>query len=255
MDRHLDAVEKTLETTGIERERRRAIVDDLETQILDMLRLAAGDDATKENVESVLGRLDPPQAYANISAPNVTPLSVSRPPNAVRRFSPDARAGAIFIGFGLILLLVLSRAVSMSTGVVMPIHRSSGAMLILVVATLAYVIASVAGTVLGWLAVHRIVASKGNIYGMGWAIIEALMYPVVCLWSLSCFFSYLIVIAYYDGPEIPNRGRALFFIIWVCMGSILSVILAWVFTSVLAKAKRRVQTPGENEKAASGIAS
>jgi hypothetical protein len=37
VDAHLDAVEKQLQACGADRAKRRAIVDDLETQILDML--------------------------------------------------------------------------------------------------------------------------------------------------------------------------------------------------------------------------
>ena len=37
VDAHLDAVEKQLEAAGANRTKRRSVLDDLETQILDML--------------------------------------------------------------------------------------------------------------------------------------------------------------------------------------------------------------------------
>jgi hypothetical protein len=67
IDAHLDAVEAQLQAAGATREKRRAVADDLETQILDMLA-QADDPATLSAVENVLNRMDPPHAYANEAA-------------------------------------------------------------------------------------------------------------------------------------------------------------------------------------------
>ncbi len=65
IDTHLDAVEKQLAAAGLERTKRRGIVDDLETQILDMLAARSADSPTVTDVDAVLAGLDPPSAYAN----------------------------------------------------------------------------------------------------------------------------------------------------------------------------------------------
>ncbi len=69
---HLDAVERQLQAAGTERTKRRGIVDDLETQILDMLAAKNLDAATLADVDEVLGRLDPPEAYSGQS-PSIRP--------------------------------------------------------------------------------------------------------------------------------------------------------------------------------------
>lgn len=62
VDMHLEAVEQVLVAAGHTREARRAVVDDLEAQILEMLS-QGGVAPTVADVEAVLGRLDAPAAY------------------------------------------------------------------------------------------------------------------------------------------------------------------------------------------------
>lgn len=65
LEAHLDAVESALATAGQPRGTRKAIVDDLEAQILDMLTESTGArPATVADMEAILAKLDPPQAYA-----------------------------------------------------------------------------------------------------------------------------------------------------------------------------------------------
>ena len=65
LDAHLDAVERALAAAGHSREQRRAVVDDLEAQINEMLagRLGVGGSPTLGDVEAVLSEVDPPSAY------------------------------------------------------------------------------------------------------------------------------------------------------------------------------------------------
>ena len=62
VDAHLEAVEQVLVAAGHTRAARRAVVDDLEAQILEMLS-QGGAEPTVADVEAVLGRLDAPAAY------------------------------------------------------------------------------------------------------------------------------------------------------------------------------------------------
>ncbi len=65
VDGHLDAVESQLRTAGADRTQRRGIVDDLETQILDMLAAQKKESPGLADVDAVLARLDPPSAYSD----------------------------------------------------------------------------------------------------------------------------------------------------------------------------------------------
>ena len=79
LDAHLDAVERALIASGHSRESRRGIVDDLEAQILDMLA-AKSQNPALEDVEAVLGTLDPPAAYGE-NAPPAEAEKASSPEN------------------------------------------------------------------------------------------------------------------------------------------------------------------------------
>jgi len=104
IDAHLDAVESTLRVAGQSRDQRRAVVDDLEAQILEMLA-ARGAHPTMEDVSAVLGKLDPPSAYAGggvREASAVLPAmgAVAAVPPAVvprRRYSRTAIWGLVCI--------------------------------------------------------------------------------------------------------------------------------------------------------------
>jgi hypothetical protein len=61
VDKHLDAVESAMMKGGATRDERRAVVDDLEAQIREMVSQRGAGAA--EDVEEVLRELDPPQAY------------------------------------------------------------------------------------------------------------------------------------------------------------------------------------------------
>ncbi len=62
LDAHLDAVEEALQASGGSRKQRCGIVDDLESQILEMLARRSATPVLSD-VEEVLGTLDSPEAY------------------------------------------------------------------------------------------------------------------------------------------------------------------------------------------------
>ena len=62
LNEHLDAVEQTLQAAGMPRDLRRSTVDDLETQILDMVARHSPT-PTPADMDAVLAQVDPPAAY------------------------------------------------------------------------------------------------------------------------------------------------------------------------------------------------
>ncbi len=112
LDHHLDAVEGALASAGNSREQRRAIMDDLESQITDMLA-ARSPTPTADDVAAVLAQLDQPQAYAGsveskiaASAPVSPP---PRPPNRPRlSISALAAASCLLVSFLAIAALLAS---------------------------------------------------------------------------------------------------------------------------------------------------
>lgn len=110
LDRHLDAVEAALQRTRRSREQRRGILDDLETQILDMLGKRS-ERPTVGDMEAVLAGLDPPAAYGEGStAPFVmaVPSGAAQAPAPDRpRYSRTAIAGLICILVSLLPMVLL----------------------------------------------------------------------------------------------------------------------------------------------------
>jgi hypothetical protein len=65
IDNRLDSIERVLMQGNAPRVERRSILDDTETQILEMLWAEAGDhEPTRSDLLRVLGRLEPPEAFA-----------------------------------------------------------------------------------------------------------------------------------------------------------------------------------------------
>jgi hypothetical protein len=90
LDAHLDAVEQTLHRSGNARDQRRAIVDDLETHIRDLLAARAAEPSLAD-VEAVLAQMDPPAAYG-APAPTNAPK-----PIAPATTTPSATSIALYL--------------------------------------------------------------------------------------------------------------------------------------------------------------
>ena len=102
LDAHLDAVEGVLHAAGRPREQRRAVTDDLEAQIMDMLA-AQSAAPTLGDLEAVLARLDPPAAYAADRAGLAPVAGPSAPVAVVAAPRPRYSRTAIW---GLVCILV-----------------------------------------------------------------------------------------------------------------------------------------------------
>jgi hypothetical protein len=186
VDAHLDAVEKQLEAAGANRTKRRGVLDDLETQILDMLAARNAGSPTLTDVDAVLASLDPPSAYANSGS---VPADSRRPATTAvvvePRLCPAVKKGTRYLAVALIgaLLLILAKAesdVEYRSGASPP--PSIAIKALLVGAGLALAVGPFLVTVFGWIATERIRRSGGQEYGLGLAVIEALFFPILIIW-------------------------------------------------------------------------
>jgi hypothetical protein len=252
IDMHLDAVERQLVAAGVPREKRRGITDDLETQIMDMLDPGKGRTPSAADVDNVLSRLDPPEAYTKDSVQPTPRPQTSAPTSDKRTLCPEARMGAWWIALAITAQFVLvfgffsvmaaprptySQAINSQTGTIVQSYVQTAptvsglnitAVIMLVILVIASVVSPIVGTWLGWIAIERIRNSAGKLYGLGIAAIEAIFYPLLLAWVAGFMFWYWIIIAYYDGSEIPNRGRAVWLIGGSCTAILLSVGLTWL---------------------------
>jgi hypothetical protein len=111
LDAYLDEVEQRLTSQGMGRSERRSVVDDIEAQATDMLR-ARSSRPDLDDVQTVLGTLDRPDAYAT---PDVASGGASAPSSSVASASASNRAllglvkavVAITLGLGLLVVTVL----------------------------------------------------------------------------------------------------------------------------------------------------
>lgn len=83
IDARLDSVERALMLKGMERGDRRQIVSAIEDQIMEMLNQSVAEEPTRDDVLSVLSKLDPPEAYlelADVGTASIAPKSRERRP-------------------------------------------------------------------------------------------------------------------------------------------------------------------------------
>jgi hypothetical protein len=187
IDTYLDAVEKQLAAAGAERTRRRGIVDDLETQILDMLAARNTYSPTLTDVNAVLAGLDPPSAYANSgSVPGGPRESAATFVVAEPRLCPAVKKGTRYLAvalMGLVLLVLYKSEYDVEHSGARTGASPSIVMKALVVgAVLALVVGPLFATASGWIATGRIRRSGGREYGLGLAVLEALVFPALIIW-------------------------------------------------------------------------
>jgi len=108
IDAHLDAVEKVLMRDGATRSERRAITDELETQVRDMLATQVNGGTLKHSdIDDVLQKLDPPSAYRKGQGEGMKLPAVDRFSSYVWPMNPAWPLGLCAIGWATILLGVI----------------------------------------------------------------------------------------------------------------------------------------------------
>ncbi len=75
IDARLDSIERALFTQSLGRGDRQQILSAIEDQVLEMLGQSAGDEPTRDDLLNVLAKLDPPEAYLEISESGIAELS------------------------------------------------------------------------------------------------------------------------------------------------------------------------------------
>jgi len=193
VDQYLDAVDRVLGSAGKPRTERRNITDDVETQILDMLAARAGAEPTVAEVEAVLSQLDPPEAYAQEAAaqPPTEPPPAARParpcPPVRPRLSRAALIGALLALPVLPLLVLLIRGPLVLLWTCFRRGTLGGGWpfvsLSLAGLTALFGTTMMLGivTMLGIVAISQIRHSAGRLYGLGLALFDALLFPVLLL--------------------------------------------------------------------------
>jgi hypothetical protein len=184
IDGHLDAIEQVLFASGMLRGERRTIVDEVETQIHEMLAARPGQEPA-EAVAAILSQLDPPSAYAPESAaaptnatklPQAGPASIRKtlwtrwqswwsPPSDAPRISRPALVAAAWAGLAAFLFLAAFA------------ERGPGLFLALFFAV--GLTAPIGVTALGFWAVRRIRRSGGRETGLPLALVETFFFPIV----------------------------------------------------------------------------
>ena len=232
VDAHLDAVEKQLQAAGADRSKRRGIVDDLETQILDMLAARHAQAVVPADVEEVLARLDPPEAYVG-EAPSSSVPGPTAIPRVRSSFSPQAARAAWCIGVGFLGLAVLWFDMAVSTSVhagrllvqdaLPPLWVLVLFVTVAVVGSVAAIAGPIMGTALGWIATKRIRASDGAEYGLAYSVIAALLYPMVLIWVVTLMNSEWGMVTLYrrEGVRVVDHEY------WMLLRSM------WIFCAVL----------------------
>jgi hypothetical protein len=183
IDDYLDRVERVLLRGDVSRTERRSIVDEVETQIYEMLAARSEQDPATAITE-ILAGLDPPDAFAPDSKPALASASASGTsafrPRALwhrssqwwsvqpdrSRVSPPAVLAAVWSGTAVILAM----AVAAFRWPPVPLV----ALLLLVGLT-----APVGVTVLGLMAARRIRRVGSHEYGLPLALIETFFFPIL----------------------------------------------------------------------------
>ncbi|HVX10426.1 MAG TPA: hypothetical protein VHC22_04560 [Pirellulales bacterium] len=184
IDDHLDRIERVLIRGDVSRIERRSIVDEVETQIYEMLAARAGEDPAVA-VSQILAGLDGPEAYARDTGPAAVATSNSQENAApsqphswwqrarqwwsvrpeMRRLSPPALLAACWAGTAILLTLCA-------------LSFRSPPVLLFALLFLVGLTAPVGVTVLGFLAVRRI-RRGSNESGMPLALLETFFFPIL----------------------------------------------------------------------------
>jgi hypothetical protein len=232
IDAYLDAVDSALAAAGMSRTDRRNITDDVEAQILEMLAARAGDSPTEADVEVVLAELDPPEAYVADTAPSTPPDAV--PPAAIEpRFSGTAIVGAAWAPcfFLVAVVYMMCFQVKAVEGAASP-GLAWWQYVLRFTLLLVGLTAPFGTTILGIVAISQIRHSAGRLCGMGLAVFDALLFPLLLLATAICgllFFAIFVIrnLASHQSPD-PKLILSLLLAMVVCViVGILIVVWVW----------------------------
>jgi len=223
INQYLDAVREQL--SGLTQDEVDSIIDDLRGHI-DAAMQAHGDQSTLENVEAVLVEMDPPESFA----PDLDETT-----EVVPKVSRSAIIGAVLLPFGILMAIVSLMPVSSATFSTVDGVTASNLpgttwwqwLLRLTVLPLG-IISPFATTILGFISISQIRASKGKLVGKPLALIDALFYPILVFDGLLIAFMFMIIATIPDGHLALTKSLALLSYILVIIVDLIIVAIAWL---------------------------
>ena len=222
INQYLDAVRDQL--SGLSQDEIESIIDDLREHI-DTALLAHGEQPALENVEAVLAEMDAPESFA----PDLDETT-----EVVPKVSRTAILGAVLLPFGILMAIVSLMPVSSATfsavdGVTT--RNLSGTtwwqwLLRLTVLPLG-IISPFATTILGFISISQIRASKGKLVGKPLALIDALFYPILVFDGLLIAFLFVMIAAIPDGHLALTEGLTMLSYMLVISINVIICVIAW----------------------------
>lgn len=202
LDEHLDKVDDVLKRYGKSRTDRSAIVDGLADQIHEMLRTEAeaseAQTPTRDQLETVLSKIDPPEAYARHSIdlaqePTLPAFAYEGMAAPASRFNKATMFGLIwlvwlFLSIGVLAVLAETR-VGHNGFTYARAYQTWWGILLLLFVGLPGLLAPIGTTILGWVGISQIKHSRGQQHGLGLAVFNALAFVLIVvvagIWSVA----------------------------------------------------------------------
>lgn len=245
LDAYLDAVSGALARSGQTESVIQGILSDIRTQVHDMLRARVVGSPTEDDVCAVIAELDPPESYAEGagSESDAPPTSATTPHEAASvspRLSNLALAGICWAPFGLVFLyLLLFFHERVPAGTV----PSGPHWWVWPLAALG-ASAPFGATILGWVAVAQIRHSAGRLYGLGLALADGLIYPLLALDGVLVALTLILMRVVWGQFWLstwPYNGSAL--AIWLMSVVLAVLVIAWIDYVIVKRAWRAVNRP------------
>jgi hypothetical protein len=170
IDARLDAIDRVLLRAGVSRGERCSIVEEVETQVYEILARRTEGEPARADVLAVLASLDPPEAYA----PEGYRDRLARRDEEDRPRVPQPCLLAVGSAAGGVLILLLSLVLGY-------LLAGDGGELALLLGALVLLPGLAGVTTGGVLAIRRIRHSGGWLFGLPVALFAALLFPLLML--------------------------------------------------------------------------
>jgi hypothetical protein len=169
IENRLDAIDRVLLLAGVSRGERHGIVEEVETQIYELLARRT-DAPTRRDVLTVLATLDPPEAYA----PEGSRVRARTWYTEEQSHLPQPSLLALGSAVASVLDLLLLGGVAF----LMAESEVPEAFALLVLFVLGLVVPA-AVTVAGGVSIGQILRSRGRLFGLPAAVLAALLFPLL----------------------------------------------------------------------------
>ena len=110
-----------------------------------------------------------------------------------------------------------------------------------------------ATTILGWVAVSQIRRSTGRLYGLGLAVFDGLLFPLLALDGLIFLVCDLVAIAVHGEPDLTNQNRAILLAATIVLSFIADFFVVRVAWREMNKPAKAVESPHFSRTAIVGL--